>query len=56
MIFQYPIVSLVCAILTIITEAADVYCQYKTEPYYAKLWVSIAHVTGTGESPRAMPN
>lgn len=40
MIFQYPVVALVTAVLTDITEAAGIYCEYETKPYFAKLWVS----------------
>lgn len=39
MIFQYPVVSLLVAIATDVTEAAGVYCQYETKVHYAKLWV-----------------
>lgn len=39
MIFQYPVVSLLVAVATCITQAAGVYCQYESEPYFAKLWV-----------------
>ena len=40
MIFQYPVVAVLVAIATDITEAANVYCQFETKPYFAKLWVS----------------
>ena len=40
MIFQYPVVALFTAILTDITQAAGVYCEYLSKPYYAHLWVS----------------
>lgn len=39
MLFQYPVVALVVAVLTDITEAAGVFCQFETKPYFAKLWV-----------------
>lgn len=40
MIFQYPVVALVASLVTDITQAAGVYCQYLSKPYFAKLWVS----------------
>ncbi|KAH8882018.1 hypothetical protein GQ53DRAFT_772909 [Thozetella sp. PMI_491] len=42
LIFQYPIVSLLVAVLTDITEAAGVYCEFETSVHFAKLWLSIA--------------
>jgi hypothetical protein len=39
MLFQYPVVALLAAILTDITQAAGVYCEYESKPYFAKLWV-----------------
>jgi hypothetical protein len=39
MIFQYPVVSLLVALLTDITQAAGVYCEFETKPYWSKLWV-----------------
>ena len=39
MIFQYPVVALCVAIVTCITQAAGVYCQFESKPYFAKLWV-----------------
>ena len=40
MIFQYPVVALLAAIATDITQAAGVYCQYESKTYFAKIWVS----------------
>lgn len=40
MIFQYPIVSLIAAIATDVTQVAGIYCEYVTKPYFAKLYVS----------------
>ncbi|KFY28375.1 hypothetical protein V491_00498 [Pseudogymnoascus sp. VKM F-3775] len=41
-IFQYPIVALLVAIATCVTQGVGVYCRYGSKPHYAKLWVSIA--------------
>jgi hypothetical protein len=41
MIFQYPVVALGAAVATDITQAAGVYCEYVSKPYFAKLWVSL---------------
>lgn len=40
MVLQYYIVAMVVAVATDITEAVDVYCQYESKPYFARLWVS----------------
>ncbi|KAK2746107.1 DUF300 domain-containing protein [Colletotrichum kahawae] len=40
-IFQYPVVSLLIAILTAITQAAGVYCEFASKAHFAKLWLSI---------------
>ncbi|KAE9377553.1 hypothetical protein N431DRAFT_451734 [Stipitochalara longipes BDJ] len=42
MIFQYPVVSLLIAIVTSITQATGIYCQYKSAPYFARLWLELA--------------
>ncbi|CZR59964.1 uncharacterized protein PAC_09859 [Phialocephala subalpina] len=42
MIFQYPVVALLVAILTAITQAAGIYCQYVSKPYYSHLWLTLA--------------
>jgi hypothetical protein len=42
MIFQYPVVALVAAIVTDITQAADIYCEWLSKPYFARLWVHIS--------------
>ena len=39
-IFQYPVVATVAAIATDITQAAGVYCEYVSKPYFAHIWVS----------------
>lgn len=44
MIFQYPVVSLLVAIFTDITEAADVYCLTSSSAHFAHLWLNLAHV------------
>jgi hypothetical protein len=41
MIFQYPVVALFASLATDITEAASIYCQYVSKPYFAKLWVGL---------------
>ncbi|KAI5458811.1 organic solute transporter Ostalpha-domain-containing protein [Mariannaea sp. PMI_226] len=41
MIFQYPVVSLIAAIATDITQAAGIYCEWVSVPYFARLWISI---------------
>ncbi|KAL0936124.1 DUF300 domain-containing protein [Colletotrichum truncatum] len=40
-VFQYPVVALFVAILTTITQAAGVYCQFASKAHFAKLWLSI---------------
>ncbi|KAH6886164.1 organic solute transporter Ostalpha-domain-containing protein [Thelonectria olida] len=42
MIFQYPVVALVAAIATDITQAADIYCEWLSKPYFARLWINLA--------------
>ena len=41
LIFQYPVVALAVAVLTDITEAAGVFCDFETKPYFAKIWVRL---------------
>ncbi|KAF9871477.1 duf300 domain-containing protein [Colletotrichum karsti] len=40
-IFQYPVVALLVAILTAITQAAGVYCEFASKAHFAKIWLSI---------------
>ncbi|OBT79627.1 hypothetical protein VF21_01365 [Pseudogymnoascus sp. 05NY08] len=40
-VFQYVLISVLCAIATVVTEAVGVFCQYKIMPGYAKLWLAI---------------
>ncbi|KDN66362.1 hypothetical protein CSUB01_07457 [Colletotrichum sublineola] len=40
-VFQYPVVTLLVAIVTAITQAAGVYCEFASKTHFAKLWVSI---------------
>ncbi|KAK1977015.1 organic solute transporter Ostalpha-domain-containing protein [Colletotrichum cereale] len=40
-VFQYPIVTLLVAIVTAITQAAGVYCEFASKAHFAKLWLSI---------------
>ncbi|EFQ32419.1 hypothetical protein CGRA01v4_05840 [Colletotrichum graminicola] len=40
-VFQYPVVSLLVAIVTAITQAAGVYCEFASQTHFAKLWLSI---------------
>ncbi|WYZ35072.1 hypothetical protein EsH8_I_001348 [Colletotrichum jinshuiense] len=40
-VFQYPVVALLVAIITAITQAADVYCEFASKVHFAKLWLSI---------------
>ncbi|KAH8668627.1 organic solute transporter Ostalpha-domain-containing protein [Xylariales sp. PMI_506] len=42
MTFQYPVVSILVAIFTDITQAAKVYCYGSRETYFASLWLGIA--------------
>ena len=42
-IFQYPVVQLVVALLTDITEATSVYCLANSSPHFAHLWLDVAH-------------
>ncbi|KAK1255080.1 hypothetical protein MKX08_009075 [Trichoderma sp. CBMAI-0020] len=44
-VFQYPIIALLSAIATDISEAVGTYCQYKIEPYYTRLWITIISQT-----------
>jgi len=39
MIFQYPVIALCVSVVTCITQAAGVYCQFESKFYFAKLWV-----------------
>ncbi|OBR15169.1 Duf300 domain-containing protein [Colletotrichum higginsianum IMI 349063] len=39
-VFQYPVVALLVAILTAITQAAGVYCEFASKAHFAKLWVN----------------
>jgi len=41
MIFQYPVVALFVAVMTDITQAANVYCQFESKVYFAKLWLTL---------------
>ncbi|KAK1991025.1 hypothetical protein LX36DRAFT_591385 [Colletotrichum falcatum] len=43
-VFQYPVVSLLVAIVTAITQGAGVYCEFASKPHFAKLWLSIIGV------------
>ncbi|KAK2060047.1 hypothetical protein LY76DRAFT_645023 [Colletotrichum caudatum] len=40
-VFQYPVVSLLVAVVTAITQGAGVYCEFASDTHYAKLWLSI---------------
>ncbi|OHW93123.1 DUF300 domain-containing protein [Colletotrichum incanum] len=40
-VFQYPVVTLLVAILTAITQAAGVYCEFASKAHFAKIWLSI---------------
>ncbi|KAK1965029.1 DUF300-domain-containing protein [Colletotrichum sublineola] len=40
-VFQYPVVTLLVAIVTAITQAAGVYCEFASKTHFAKLWLSI---------------
>ncbi|KAI0123767.1 organic solute transporter Ostalpha-domain-containing protein [Xylariales sp. AK1849] len=40
-IFQYPVIAVLIAIFTAITEGADKYCFGSREPYFASLWLEI---------------
>ena len=50
LIFQYPVVALAVAILTDITEVAGVFCDFETQPYFAKIWVRLQYPTEKKES------
>jgi len=41
MLFQYPVVALLASVVTDITQAAGVYCEYESKPYFAHLWIMI---------------
>lgn len=43
LIFQYPAVQALVAILSAITEAKGVYCLVSSKPYFAHLWLDIIH-------------
>ncbi len=56
MIFQYPAVAVLVAILTDVTQAAGVYCQYISKPYFARLWVShMQHLASSFVRERSRP-
>ncbi|EEQ27197.1 conserved hypothetical protein [Microsporum canis CBS 113480] len=40
-IFQYVPVSFLVAITTVVTERFGVFCQYKIQPAFAKLWLTV---------------
>ncbi|KAK1721209.1 organic solute transporter Ostalpha-domain-containing protein [Colletotrichum acutatum] len=40
-VFQYPVVALLVAILTAITQAAGVYCEFESKVHFARLWLQI---------------
>ncbi|KAL9106403.1 MAG: hypothetical protein Q9227_008545 [Pyrenula ochraceoflavens] len=40
-IFQFPVVTFVCAIATDITQAANIYCEGSLKPHFANLWILI---------------
>ncbi|KAI1265860.1 organic solute transporter Ostalpha-domain-containing protein [Xylariaceae sp. FL1019] len=46
-IFQFPPVALFVAILTVITQAAGVYCEFTTSVHFAKLWIRIITYAST---------
>ncbi|KAI1849666.1 hypothetical protein JX266_004615 [Neoarthrinium moseri] len=47
-VFQYPIVSIMVAIFTAITESAGVYCHGGRKPYFASLWLDILSIASMG--------
>ncbi|KAI0154911.1 organic solute transporter Ostalpha-domain-containing protein [Xylariaceae sp. FL1272] len=47
LIFQFPPVALFAAILTVITQAAGVYCEFKTSTHFAKLWIQLITYVST---------
>ncbi|KAI0149387.1 organic solute transporter Ostalpha-domain-containing protein [Pestalotiopsis sp. NC0098] len=47
MIFQYPVVSVLVAIFTDITQAAGVYCFSSSHAYWASLWLEIVDKAST---------
>ncbi|OHE93103.1 hypothetical protein CORC01_11592 [Colletotrichum orchidophilum] len=40
-VFQYPVVALLVAILTAITQAAGVYCEFESKVHFARLWLQL---------------
>ncbi|KAJ5219627.1 hypothetical protein N7468_008831 [Penicillium chermesinum] len=40
-IFQYPPIAVLIAIVTDITEAASVYCEESSKPYFAHIWLMV---------------
>ncbi|GKT83752.1 DUF300 domain-containing protein [Colletotrichum tofieldiae] len=40
-VFQYPVITLLVAIITAITQAAGVYCEFASKAHFAKVWLSI---------------
>jgi|SRR3569833_24025 len=44
MVMQYPIVAVLVALATAFTQAAGVYCQFESKPYFARLWVRLLHM------------
>ncbi|ETS75599.1 hypothetical protein PFICI_12543 [Pestalotiopsis fici W106-1] len=47
LIFQYPVVSVLVAIFTAITEGANVYCFGSRHAYWASLWLEIVDKAST---------
>ncbi|PSR83901.1 organic solute transporter Ostalpha-domain-containing protein [Coniella lustricola] len=43
LVFQYPVVQLLVAILTAITESQGVYCLVSSSTHFAHLWLNIVH-------------
>lgn len=41
LIYQYPPVSILMALLANITHAAGVYCPYETKAWWAKIWITV---------------
>ncbi|OJJ47327.1 hypothetical protein ASPZODRAFT_16007 [Penicilliopsis zonata CBS 506.65] len=48
MAIQFPIVSLIAALVTAITQAASIYCLGSNKPYFAHLWISIVQNVSVG--------
>ncbi|TDZ31360.1 Transmembrane protein [Colletotrichum spinosum] len=40
-VFQYPVVSFIVAVLTAVTQATGVYCQFASKAHYAKVWLNV---------------